>query len=56
MTLEALFKGRMVDISGMIARLRDVAAEEGLPFGERNMTYNSRPAQELASGRKLKVK
>lgn len=47
MTLEALFKGRMMDISGMMARLRDVAKTEGLPFGERNMTYNSRLAQEL---------
>jgi len=48
MTLEALFKGRMVDISGMMARLRDAAKAEGLPFGERNMTYNSRLAQELS--------
>jgi len=47
MTLEALFKGRMVDISGMMARLREAAKAEGLPFGERNMTYNSRLAQEL---------
>ena len=47
MTLEALFKGRMVDISGMMARLRKAAAEEGLPFGDRTMTYNSRLAQEL---------
>jgi predicted DsbA family dithiol-disulfide isomerase len=47
MTLEALFKGRMMDISGMMARLRDVAIVEGLPFGDRNMTYNSRLAQEL---------
>ena len=47
MTLEALFKGRMVDISGMMARLRKVAKEEGLPFGDREMTYNSRLAQEL---------
>ena len=47
MTLEALFKGRMMDISGMMARLRDVAKAEGLPFGERSMTYNSRLAQEL---------
>ena len=47
MTLEALFKGRMVDISGMMARLRKAAEAEGLPFGDRNMTYNSRQAQEL---------
>jgi len=47
MTLEALFKGRMVDISGMMGRLRKAAEAEGLPFGDRNMTYNSRLAQEL---------
>ena len=47
MTLEMLFKGRMVDISGMMARLREAAEVEGLPFGERDMTYNSRLAQEL---------
>ena len=47
MTLEALFKGRMMDIAGMMARLRDVARAEELPFGERNITYNSRLAQEL---------
>jgi len=47
MTLEALFKGRMMDISGMMARLRKAAEAEGLPFGDRNMTYNSRLAQEL---------
>lgn len=28
-------------------RLRSVAGEEGLPFGDRKMTYNSRLAQEL---------
>ena len=31
----------------MLARLRRVAAEEGLPLGERTVTYNSRRAQEL---------
>ena len=30
-----------------MARLKKVADEEGLPFGERHMTYNSRLAQEL---------
>ncbi len=47
MTLERLFKGRMMDIAGMMARLREAAAAEGLPFGDRTMTYNSRMAQEL---------
>ena len=31
----------------MRARLRQAAAEVGLPFGDRTMTYNSRLAQEL---------
>jgi predicted DsbA family dithiol-disulfide isomerase len=31
----------------MMARLQQVAREEGLPFGNRSMTYNSRLAQEL---------
>jgi predicted DsbA family dithiol-disulfide isomerase len=36
-----------VDIPGMLARLRQVARELDLPFGERKMTFNSRLAQEL---------
>lgn len=31
----------------MLAHLKRVAAGEGLPFGDRAMTYNSRLAQEL---------
>ncbi len=31
----------------MLARLRQVARDLDLPFGERNMTFNSRLAQEL---------
>jgi predicted DsbA family dithiol-disulfide isomerase len=31
----------------MMARLRGIAVEVGLPFGERKKTYNSRLAQEL---------
>lgn len=46
-SLEELFKGRDVDIPAMLARLQQVAGAEGLPFGERTMTYNSRLAQEL---------
>jgi predicted DsbA family dithiol-disulfide isomerase len=34
-------------MASMMARLRQVAEEEGLPFGERTSTYNSRLAQEL---------
>ena len=47
-TLEDLFAGQPVNISEMMARLRSVAQAEGLPFGDRHKTYNSRLAQELA--------
>lgn len=47
LTLETLFAGRSIDTGHMMARLKRVAEEEGLPFGERHMTYNSRLAQEL---------
>ncbi|MCF8107168.1 MAG: DsbA family protein, partial [Desulfohalobiaceae bacterium] len=46
-SLQELFKGRDVDIPAMLARLKQVAREEGLSFGERTMTCNSRLAQEL---------
>jgi predicted DsbA family dithiol-disulfide isomerase len=46
-TLEALFAGQPVDIPAMLNRLRQVADELGLPFGDRKMTFNSRMAQEL---------
>jgi predicted DsbA family dithiol-disulfide isomerase len=48
LTLESLFAGRGVDIPDMQARMTRLMAEEGLPYGERTMTYNSRLAQELA--------
>jgi predicted DsbA family dithiol-disulfide isomerase len=47
LSLEELFAGRSVDINQMMARLRRVAHELGLPLGERKRTYNSRLAQEL---------
>ncbi len=47
MTLEELFAGRDVDVDEVLARLRAVAEAEGLPFGSRTHTYNSRLAQEL---------
>jgi len=46
MTLEELFKGR-IDLETVKARLMLAAREEGLPFGARDKTYNSRLAQEL---------
>ncbi len=47
MTLDELFKGQPVDIDGIIARLKAVADDLGLPMAERRTTYNSRLAQEL---------
>lgn len=46
-TLEELFAGRPVNVADMLARLREVAAELKLPFGDRRHTFNSRLAQEL---------
>ncbi|MCB2193426.1 MAG: DsbA family protein [Deltaproteobacteria bacterium] len=46
-SLEELFAGRGKDIPAMLERLKAVAAEEGLPWGMRTMTFNSRRAQEL---------
>lgn len=46
-TLEELFAGRPVNVPDMLARLREVAAELKLPFGDRRRTFNSRLAQEL---------
>jgi predicted DsbA family dithiol-disulfide isomerase len=47
-SLEELFAGRSYDIPKMQAQMRARMAAEGLPYGERKMTYNSRLAQELA--------
>jgi predicted DsbA family dithiol-disulfide isomerase len=47
MSLADLFAGRNVDIDGMMAHLREVAAQLELEFGARENTYNSRMAQEL---------
>lgn len=46
MSLDDLFAGQM-DIKAMLSRLKQVAAELELPFGNRSHTYNSRQAQEL---------
>jgi len=48
-SLEALFAGRGYDIPKMQAQMRSRMAAEGLPYGDRKMTFNSRLAQELAS-------
>ena len=48
LTLEQLFAGRPFDIDAAQARLTQLMADEGLPYGRRTHTYNSRLAQELA--------
>ena len=47
-SLEELFAGRGYDMPKMQAQIGARMAAEGLPYGERRMTYNSRLAQELA--------
>ena len=47
--LEDMFAGSGMDIDAMNARLKGLADAEGLPYGVRTHTYNSRLAQELAS-------
>jgi predicted DsbA family dithiol-disulfide isomerase len=42
-----LFANYPVDVKKMMGKLRRTAEELGLPFGERDKTYNSRLAQEL---------
>lgn len=48
-SLEALFAGRGYDIPKMQAQMRARMQAEGLPYGNRSMTYNSRLAQELGA-------
>ena len=49
MSLEELFAGRHVDRAAMQERMRGLMAQEGLPYGTRTHTYNSRLAQELGA-------
>ncbi|HET7363509.1 MAG TPA: DsbA family oxidoreductase [Burkholderiales bacterium] len=46
-SLEELFAGRGYDIPKMQAQMHARMQAEGLPYGDRKMTYNSRLAQEL---------
>ena len=48
-SLEDLFAGRDFDLAAMKQRMKELMAREGLPYGDRSMTYNSRLAQELAT-------
>jgi predicted DsbA family dithiol-disulfide isomerase len=45
--LADLFKGRSLDLRSMYTQMKARMDAEGLPYGERTMTYNSRLAQEL---------
>jgi predicted DsbA family dithiol-disulfide isomerase len=45
--LADLFAGRKMDRKAMHAQMKARMDAEGLPYGERTMTYNSRLAQEL---------
>ena len=47
MALETLFAGRGVDLEAMYQRMKGLMDAEGLPYGRRSHTYNSRLAQEL---------
>ena len=46
-SLEDLFKGRGMDRKAMHAQMKARMDAEGLPYGERTHTYNSRLSQEL---------
>jgi predicted DsbA family dithiol-disulfide isomerase len=46
-SLDDLFAERKVDRKAMHAQMKARMDAEGLPYGERTMTYNSRLAQEL---------
>jgi len=48
-SLEDLFAGRGYDIEKRQAEMRARMQAEGLPYGKRTMTYNSRLAQELGA-------
>ena len=47
-SLEELFTGRDLDIPAIQGHLRELMRLEGLPYGNRTHTYNSRLAQELS--------
>ncbi len=48
LALADLFKGAQIDINKVQARLKEAAADLGIPLGERTRTYNTRRAQELS--------
>jgi predicted DsbA family dithiol-disulfide isomerase len=46
-SMAEVYAGRNVDPEAMFARMKGLMDEEGLPYGRRTHTYNSRLAQEL---------
>ena len=48
-SIKDLFKGREAQASSFQQQIKSIADQEGLPYGDRSMTYNSRLAQELGS-------
>ena len=47
-SMAEVYAGRNVDPEAMYQRMKGLMDEEGLPYGRRTHTYNSRLAQELA--------
>jgi predicted DsbA family dithiol-disulfide isomerase len=47
--MDVLYAGRNVDPEAMYLRMKTLMDVEGLPYGRRTHTYNSRLAQELGS-------
>lgn len=47
-SLEELFAGRGMDLDAMYQRMKGLMEAEGLSYGQRTHTYNSRYSQELA--------
>jgi predicted DsbA family dithiol-disulfide isomerase len=47
LSLEELFRGRGIDLEAAKRRMKGLMEAEGLPYGDRQRTFNSRLAQEL---------
>jgi predicted DsbA family dithiol-disulfide isomerase len=48
-SIEELFAGRDIDVEAMYSRMKTLMDAEGLPYGRRSHTYNSRLAQEVGT-------
>ena len=47
--MHKVYSGRGIDADAAQARMKNLMTEEGLPYGNRTQTYNSRLAQELGA-------